>query len=385
MPEETTPGVHVQEVRDADTPVVAASTSVAAFVGVTEHGPLHEPTLVTSWEAAVDLFGGGSAGYLPQAVHGFFVNGGGAAVVVRVLGAETIQLALGALESVEQVSMLVAPDLVAAHQAGELDLAGLTGAQRELVAHCERMHDRLALLDTPSTLDPAGARSWRAGVADPAFATAYWPWLQVHDAVTGGVRLVPPTGHVAGVWARSDALHGVHKAPANEVVRGAVDLQSDITRSERELMDALGINSIRRLPGQGISVWGARTLSSDPQWRYLHVRRLVAHLEESLERGLAWAVFEPNDAELWSRIRTRTADFLTAKWQQGALLGVTPAQAFYVRCDETTNSVGVVDSGQVVVEVGVAPLRSAEFMVFRLALGAGGVERQPAPGSTRND
>jgi phage tail sheath protein FI len=170
-----------------------------------------------------------------------------------------------------------------------------------------------------------------------------------------------------GIWARSDAERGVHKAPANEVVRGAVALQTDITRFEHDLLNPVGVNCLRAFPGRGIRVWGARTLSSDPAWRYINVRRLFNYVESSLLAGTSWVVFEPNDPDLWGRVKRTLRSFLYRVWLDGALFGSTADQAFYVKCDDETNPSEVIEAGQVVCEIGIAPVKPAEFVVFRLA------------------
>ena len=172
---------------------------------------------------------------------------------------------------------------------------------------------------------------------------------------------------MAGIWGRNDDTRGVHKAPANEVVRGAITLEVNITKNEHDLLNPQGINCIRAFPGRGIRVWGARTLSSDPAWRYLNVRRLFNYLEESILNGTQWVVFEPNDDGLWAKIRRTIAAFLVMEWRKGALFGLTPAEAFYVKCDGETNPAEAIDLGQVVCEIGVAPVKPAEFVIFRLS------------------
>ena len=177
---------------------------------------------------------------------------------------------------------------------------------------------------------------------------------------------MPPSGFVAGIWGRNDDTRGVHKAPANEVVRGAISLEVQITKNEHDLLNPVGINCLRTFPGRGIRVWGARTLSSDPAWRYLNVRRLFNYLEESILNGTNWVVFEPNDDALWAKIRRTISAFLVNEWRKGALFGLTPDEAFYVKCDRETNPAEGIDAGQVVCQIGVAPGQ------------AGGVRRLPA-------
>jgi phage tail sheath protein FI len=183
---------------------------------------------------------------------------------------------------------------------------------------------------------------------------------------------VPPSGHMAGIWGRNDDTRGVHKAPANEVIRGAISLANDLTSREQELLNPNGINCIRSFSGRGIRVWGARTLSSDPAWRYLNVRRLFNYLEESILGGTQWVVFEPNDDALWAKMRRTISAFLVNEWRKGALFGLSPDEAYFVKCDRETNPAEGIDAGQVVCEVGVAPVKPAEFVIFRLSQFSGG-------------
>jgi hypothetical protein len=172
---------------------------------------------------------------------------------------------------------------------------------------------------------------------------------------------------MAGIWARNDSQRGVHKAPANEVVAGAIGLQYQTTHNEQAILNPAGINVIRSFPGRGIRVWGARTISSDPSWRYLNVRRLFNYIEESLLLGTQWAVFEPNDMDLWERIKRDISAFLIRTWRDGALFGNTAAEAFYVKCDAENNPPETRDVGQLIVEVGIAPVKPAEFVIIRLS------------------
>jgi phage tail sheath protein FI len=273
--------------------------------------------------------------------------------------------------------MVCVPDLVAAFQQGSMDLDAVKGVQEAIVNHCSNLKDRMAILDSPPGLNPQQVKDWQAANAnfDSAFAALYYPWIEVADPVTGENIEVPPCGHMAGIWSRSDDTRGVFKAPANEPVRGALDLATQVTRGEQDLLNPAGINVIRTFPGRGIRVWGARTLSSDSTWQYLNVRRLFNYIEESILEGTEWVVFEPNDQELWQRIKRTIAAFLTGLWRDGALFGATPEQAFYVKCDEETNPSDIVEAGQVVVEIGIAPVRPAEFVVIniRQLLGGGQV------------
>ena len=278
------------------------------------------------------------------------------------------------LEAIEDVTMLSVPDLMAAYEQGAIDLEGVQAVQLAMIAHCELMGDRMAILDPPPNLNAQQIKEWRVDGAgyDSKYAALYWPYIKVFDPASGAAAFVPPSGHMAGVWARSDDTRGVHKAPANEVVRGAISLQTTITRAEHDLLNPVGINCIRSFPGQGIRVWGARTLSSDPEWRYVNIRRLFNYLEESILNGTNWAVFEPNDQALWAKLRRTISAFLVNEWRKGALFGATPDEAFFVKCDDETNPAEGIDAGQVVCLVGVAPVKPAEFVIFRLSQFSGG-------------
>jgi phage tail sheath protein FI len=275
----------------------------------------------------------------------------------------------GGLEALEDVTMLVVPDAMSAYQSGALDADGLKAVQLAMIAHCELMSDRVAILDAPPGLNAQEVRDWRMDVAgyDSKYAALYWPWIKVMDPATQTPQYVPPSGAIAGIWARNDATRGVHKAPANEGIRDALALELNITSGEHDVLNPIGVNCIRSFPGQGIRVWGARTLSSDPEWRYLNVRRLFNFVEKSILLGTNWVVFEPNDAALWDRVRRTTVMFLRRVWQSGALFGSTPDQAFFVKCDEENNPPENRDVGILTIDIGIAPVKPAEFVVFRLS------------------
>jgi uncharacterized protein len=510
VPTYLSPGVYVEEVSSGSRPIEGVGTALCAFVGFTERGPANQPTLVTNWTQYQKAFGSFTDGaYLPHAVYGYFLNGGGAAYVVRIGGddapeespngsvnrlgqqaraelttggersrpalkvraltagpegnelsvevtepgepAEGIfkllvkrngdvvetfdnvsakrgpqyvvtavkeqsklieieevrgapeqggQVALAGgqppavpepaplqvsaqeyvgntadrtgfagLEALENVTMLSVPDLMSAYVNGKIDMDGVKAVQLAMIAHCELMADRVAILDAPPGLNAQQVQDWRMDTAgyDSKYAALYWPWLKIIDPVKGAPVLLPPSGHVAGVWARSDETRGVHKAPANEVVRGVIDLETNITRGEHDQLNPIAVNCIRSFPGQGIRIWGARTLSSDPEWRYLNVRRLFNFVEKSILTGTNWVVFEPNDRFLWAAVRRTITMFLRRVWRSGALFGRTPEEAFYVKCDEENNPEENRDAGILTVDVGIAPVKPAEFVVFRIS------------------
>jgi phage tail sheath protein FI len=250
----------------------------------------------------------------------------------------------------------------------------LRDVQGKMIAHCENLGDRMAILDAPPDLKPQDVLEWRMNTAgyDSKMAALYWPWIEVMDPITKLPMMVPPSGHVAGVWARVDGTVGVHKAPANEVIMGTTGLDFQITHAEQGALNQNGINCIRAFSGRGIRIWGARTLSSDPEWRYINVRRLFNYVSESISFGTQWSVFEPNDSQLWMRLRAAVAAFLRRTWSSGALFGATEAEAYYVKCDAETNPPEVIEAGQVVCEVGIAPVKPAEFVIFRLSQFTGG-------------
>jgi len=274
------------------------------------------------------------------------------------------------LEDVEDISIVAAPG-------STFDLGGDYGPNaqaiiRLLISHCERMRYRVAVLDSGDGQTLSEVRELRAGI-DSTRAALYYPWVRVLDPLSrGGVDPVvreihvPPSGHMAGIYARTDVDRGVHKAPANEVVRLALGFEVLLNRAQQDALNPEGVNCLRYFEGRGYRVWGARTASSDPEWKYLNVRRYFAFLERSIDKGTQWAVFEPNGEELWGNVRATVEDFLFNEFQNNHLLGSKPAEAYFVRCDRTTMTQNDLDNGRLVCLVGVAPLRPAEFVIFRI-------------------
>ena len=273
------------------------------------------------------------------------------------------------LEVAEDATMICFPDLMALYQSGRINMEQVQAVQQAMLDHAQNMHNRVAILDSPPGMTPQQIRDWRMKEVnyDSKYGSLYYPWIKVADPVSGGSIMVPPCGHMAGIWARSDAQRGVHKAPANEVIAGCIGLEYQTTASEQAILNPEGINVIRTFPGRGIRVWGARTLSSDPSWRYLNVRRLFNYVEASLERGLQWVVFEPNDRDLWERVKRDVTSFLVRCWRDGALFGMSASEAFYVKCDDENNPPETRDVGQLIIEVGIAPVKPAEFVILRLS------------------
>jgi len=277
------------------------------------------------------------------------------------------------LEVLDDVTMVVVPDLMTTMPGEQLDLDMVKGVQTLMIAHCERLGDRVAILDAPPDLTPQEVKKWRMDVTgfDSSYAALYYPWIKVMDPATDKVVPVPSSGHIAGVWARNDNTRGVHKAPANEVVQGAVGLAYQTTKGEQDTLNPIGVNCIRAFPGRGIRVWGARTLSSNPSWRYINVRRLFNYVEKSIEGGTQWVVFEPNDRKLWARVKRDASAFLRTVWRDGALFGSSPSEAFYVKVDDELNPPESRDLGRLIIEIGLSPVKPAEFVIFRISQWAG--------------
>ena len=262
---------------------------------------------------------------------------------------------------IDEIAMVCVPD----HHS----VANLTN---DIVAHCTQLHDRFAVLHSNPATDTLASAGTLRPPQDTTFAAFYFPWIMVYDPRTNGDLLVPPSGHVAGIYAKTDTERGVHKAPANEVVLGATALQFQITKGEQDILNPRGVNCLRVFPGRGLRVWGARTSSSDPLWKYVNVRRLLLYIEESIDEGTQWVVFEPNNEKLWGRVTATITEFLTRVWRDGALMGTKPEEAFFVKCDRTTMTQDDIDNGRLICIIGVAPVKPAEFVIFRIAQWAGG-------------
>jgi uncharacterized protein len=462
------PGVYIEEIAAGPRPIEGVATSIAAFLGAAERGPL-SPCQVLSFTEYARHFGVDPAGgYLPHAVRGFFENGGKQLFVCRTTaeGATTARADAGDFEvraigpgdwghrlwvsiraqsagfrisaayfaagaeiydpfdpvndnrqprpqyqeeygdlSIDPASpdarpvlftltrkpgapggslpvtrngilhdsvLVTEPQGVIVLDARICDDVSVVYApaademlQRALVRHCEQSRRRIAIVDPPRDVTNPNALNPRNSIADSSYAASYWPWLWVQDPA--GVRvLTPPGGHIAGIYARHDSERGVHKAPANEVVRGAVGIEYLMDVSQQDSLTHRGVNAIRSFTEHGIRVWGARTLSSDAQWKYVNVRRLFLYLETSIYRGTQWVVFEPNNEQLWSRVRDTIRLFLRVAWRSGALQGNTEEHAFFVLCDRDTMSQEDILQGRLICEIGIAPIKPAEFMIFRI-------------------
>ena len=358
-PVETFPNLGLGGPRDAATVVNATSTKVKLEIRLEEE---------TDLSSQLELLRPGTYALEKAAPVPVPVNGR------KFAGSESARTGINGLAIAEDVTIVAVPDLVTAatREDGSLDLGLWKAVQTSLIAHCEQHANRMALLDTPPGLTPQQAKEWRAEVAqyDSAFAAMYYPWIKVENPLGSGASaeiVVPPSGHVAGVWARTDETRGVWKAPANDTIRGVLDVERAVTQNEQAFLNPVGINAIRPFGTRGIRIWGARTLASDTDWRYINVRRLFNMVESTILEGTQWAVFEPNDTTLWEGVKRTLGGYLHGLWQAGALFGSTADQAFFVRCDETTNTPESIDAGLLVVEVGLAPVKPAEFVVFRIS------------------
>ena len=335
------------------------------LVRVTSLRPRTEPGQARPMEVASAHLEGGADGLTDLGPDDFIGHDGGPGDRRGLLG----------LMVHEEGDLLAMPDLcwAAEHSARFRSERDFEAVQDAAVSVCERSAHRIALLDAPR-LTPEERKAglspfdktlrWRRQF-DSAHAVAYFPWLVVLDG--GGSRSVPPSGHVAGIIARSDQEHGVHKAPANEVVDGIVDLDVLLQDGHLALLNDAGVNCTRPFGARGLRVWGARTCSSDPEWRYLNVRRVVSSISAAVEAGTQWAVFESNGPRLWKRVSRLVVGFLTTLRERGMLVGETPEDAFFVQCDGETNAPEDVDRGMLVTRIGLAVTRPVEFIVFRLS------------------
>jgi phage tail sheath protein FI len=275
---------------------------------------------------------------------------------------KSYSLGLEQFAQIEDISIVAAPGVTWQYSAFADQANGVTSL---LIAHAERMRYRIAVLDSAEGQTIADVRNMRAKI-DSRHAALYYPWVRVLDPITRNEIYLPPSGFVAGIYARSDNERGVIKAPANEVVRLALGFETLLSKGQQEVLNPEGINCFRYFEGRGMWLWGARTISSDPEWKYVNIRRYFAYLERSIDKGIQWAVFEPNGEQLWANVRRTIEDFLLNEWQGGALLGDKPDKAFFVRCDRSTMTQNDLDNGRLICLIGVAPLKPAEFVILRI-------------------
>jgi Bacteriophage tail sheath protein len=434
MAQYLSPGVYVEEVPPLSRPIAGVGTSTPGFIGVVPdsiflparpaaadtqtiknqgykyvsqilRAPAKKAYQIGSWNQYVKLFGdfigdpatpaatpetettlAVSAGQrrLAHAVFGFFNNGGSSCYVLRITAEADLESALSVLAAIGDITMVAAPGLSS------------TTAYVSLIKHCELLQDRVAILDSVesdvdgdfddgdfSKLQTVATSTTVGRPPNSTAAAFYFPWVQAFDPATSllqtadttkgdGLIFVPPSGHIAGVYARSDSTRGVFKAPANEALLGVTGLKYSLSKPNQDSLNDDGVNLIRPLIG-AIRVWGARTVGGDAngEYRYISTRRYFNYLRESIDQGTQFVVFEPNTPALWERIKRTVGGFLLKEWRNGALFGTTPDKAFYVKCDADTNPAEVREAGQVVTEIGVAIVKPAEFVIFRIQQMAG--------------
>ena len=269
---------------------------------------------------------------------------------------------LVALEDIDDISIVAAPGSTQGYIDRRDDVHAVINS---LISHAQHMRYRIAVIDSGDDMTVSAVRAMRAQF-DTSYAAFYYPWVRVLDPITNGPNDMPPSGFVAGIYARNDTLRAVYKAPANEVVSLAISFEKLINKGQQEVLNPEGINAFRFFEGRGYRLWGARTMSSDSEWKYVNLRRYFAFLEHSIDRGTQGVVFEPNGEALWANVRHTVDDFLFDQWQNGALLGDKPEKAYFVRCDRSTMTQNDLDNGRLVCLIGVAPLRPAEFVIFRI-------------------
>jgi hypothetical protein len=272
---------------------------------------------------------------------------------------------LRALEDIDDISIVAAPGSTYKSRKDDPYELHVRANLNLLIGHAERMRYRIAVLDSTNGLSIQEVRAQRSKI-DSKYAAFYYPWVRVADPITGKEADMPPSGFVAGIYARNDIERAVYKAPANEVVNGAIGFEMTLNKAQQDVLNPEGINCFRFFEGRGYRLWGARTASSDPEWKYVNLRRYFIYLEHSVDRGTQWAVFEPNGERLWANVRRTVEDFLFNEWSMGALLGDKPEKAYFVKCDRTTMTQNDLDNGRLVCQVGVAALRPAEFVIFRI-------------------
>lgn len=335
--------------------------SDATYVGKAQFGIATIENAGTAMPVAgtYELAGGGIS-IKPLSVH-------------EVMGDIEARTGIAGLEAHEDIRLLAAPDIWAGYDGSDTEKERIKAIQTAMIAHCEKIGYCFALLDTPPELTAQAAKEWREYVNfDTSYAAMYYPWVKVADlSGASQSKMIPPSGTMVGIYNRTDSERGVHKAPANEVLRGVIDVERRITKGEQDILNPMGVNCIREFTGRGIRIWGARTLSSDGSWRYINVRRLFILIESSMEVGLQWVVFEPNDQDLWARVSRDVSMFLRMVWRTGALFGKSQDEAFYVKCDEELNPIEIREAGQLIIEVGVCPVKPAEFVIFRISQWAG--------------
>lgn len=379
-----TPGVYVEEVSSGSRPISAVGTSTAGFIGVApdNNANLNKAVRINNWQHFIKEFTKDEKNIkvtdLAAGVYGFFQNGGSTCYVINIgkdgsiAGEGNGKSGIDLFNVIDDIAIVAAPGYSSIED------------YEVLLSHCEKLEDRFAILDCPKGIDDVNKLSSpgsltgkkgnvRARESVDGYGAYYFPWIYSQNVFNPKENiLIPPSGHLAGVYARVDTARGVHKTPANESIRGALDLEYKIGAGENGDLNISSVNCLRFFSDSGIKIWGGRTLAAaDSPWRYISVRRLFNMIEESIQKSTRWVVFEPNDKTLWNSIKRDIGAFLTLLWRQGAIVGSKPEEAFYVKCDEEINTQEVIDQGQVITEIGIAPVKPAEFVIFRIGQSQG--------------
>jgi phage tail sheath protein FI len=350
MPQYLHPGVYVEEVPLRSRPIEGVSTSTVGFIGASARAPLVGP--LTSFLEFQRAAQSNDTANLSLAVRGFFENGGTRCYVARIAPGDPFETALEAMAD-EKISVVCCPDE-----------NSFPDAAAAMAAHCDRLKDRVCILQSPQSVI---ADSVHQPPVHSSYAAYYYPWVTVASLDATTTVTIPPAGHVAGIYAKTDTNRGVWNAPAGVSLLEVRALSEDITDARSDLLVEQGINVLRNIPGHGFQVWGARTTGGqDSQWKYVNVRRLFVYVEQSIRQGLQWAVFEQNGPALWIAVSTTISNFLQDLSASGALQGAKLEQAYFIRCDHTTVTQSDIDAGRLIAEIGLAPTRPAEFVTLRI-------------------
>jgi len=368
MPHYYTPSVYIDEVIPAPEP--GLETGIPVFLGLVDdfqaQSDVPSDFVVTSLQDFQQRFTSSDEGYLAYSLHGYFANGGTLCYVYPLKNNSEVSLrkALMIIETWGTYDLVCAPDIM-------LNPDKAVEMQRAVLDHCERLGNCFAILDAVNSDDKSVVIQQRRNLRSKSGAL-YYPWLQVLTE-TSDTRSIPPSGHIAGIYSQTDRTIGVHKAPANEEIVDVIDLSNSIGRETQAFLNPQGINCLRQFYGRGVRVWGARTLSTDVEWRYVNVRRLVITIGRWCERNFANLTFEDNQPRLWQRIERALSAYLKELYLQGALQGKTAKQAFFVKCDTSTNTFDSLDQGLVITQIGLAPTVPSEFVILHIIHNDNGV------------
>jgi uncharacterized protein len=365
MLESHAPGVYIEEFHLPSHPIQGVPTATTGFVAVTGRGPLLGP--ITTFADFEHVATPNLGINLPLAVRGYFQNGGQRCFISQIAASDPLESGLSALDS-QAISLVCCPDDPT-----------IPHAAAALAAHCEKRKDRICILQSSQPIVPIPAHQ---PPVNSTFTAYFYPWIAVASLDGSTTIMIPPAGHVAGIYAQTDSTRGVWIAPANISLAGVTALSQILTAPESEELNSRGIDLIRSFPATGIRVWGARTTTSeDSDYKYIPVRRLMIFLEQSIYQGIQWAVFEPNGPALWAAVTSSIQNFLLSLWQSGALQGSTQQGAYFVRCDPATMTQNDIDNGRLIVVVGVAAIRPAEFVLIQITIQTG---RHPTAAAPQN-